>query len=126
MKKLVHRETSGPAETHVYDFVVDGQIVGFLQIRLRLSHASDVPPDCASHIYYEIRTDERMKGYGTDILFFAKREAKNLGLKELIVTCDESNLGSRKIIESNGGILVGSCLLDSGGRLCKYQIGLSA
>jgi predicted acetyltransferase len=32
-------------------------------------------------------------------------QAKLLGLARVLLTCDEDNLGSRKIIESNGGEL---------------------
>ncbi len=56
------------------------------------------------HIGYDIRKSERNKGYGTQALKMALPFAKNLGLEKVLITCDSTNIGSRKIIESNGGI----------------------
>ncbi|MBI2038837.1 MAG: GNAT family N-acetyltransferase [Candidatus Niyogibacteria bacterium] len=91
MEQLIFRETSGPLPTSEYDFVVDGEKVGFLQIRHKLSHAPDVPFQMASHIYYEIIEEKRGQGYGARLLALALPEAKKLGLKEIIVTCLEEN-----------------------------------
>jgi predicted acetyltransferase len=57
------------------------------------------------HIGYEISPSKRMKGYGKKILELAIPEAKKLGLDKVLITCDETNIGSRKIIESSGGVL---------------------
>jgi predicted acetyltransferase len=35
----------------------------------------------------------------------AKLVCRELGLSEILVTCAEDNLGSRRVIEANGGIL---------------------
>ncbi len=63
----------------------------------------ELPEHLASHIYYEITPDERRKGYATSALSITKTEAKKIGLKEIIVTCDEDNIASKKVIEANGG-----------------------
>lgn len=57
------------------------------------------------HIGYYIRASKRKMGYGKAILKLALLEAKKLGLKKILVTCDEGNIGSQKIIEANKGIL---------------------
>jgi predicted acetyltransferase len=57
------------------------------------------------HIGYNIRPSERRKGYGTAILALTLRKARQLGLKRVLVTCDEDNIASAKIIERNGGTL---------------------
>lgn len=44
-------------------------------------------------------------GYGTQILALVLPKAKELGIDRLLVTCDATNIASRKIIEKNGGIL---------------------
>ena len=49
-------------------------------------------------------TSERNKGYGKKMLSLALPKAKALGLNRVLITCDETNLGSRKIIEENGGV----------------------
>lgn len=57
------------------------------------------------HIAYWIRPSKRMMGYGTAILKLALDEARKLGIDKILVTCDDTNSGSRKIIETNGGVL---------------------
>lgn len=55
------------------------------------------------HIGYSIRPSKRRSGYGTKILSKALEIAKKNKLKRVLVTCDSDNIGSRKIIEKNGG-----------------------
>jgi predicted acetyltransferase len=55
------------------------------------------------HIGYEIRPSRRRRGYGTQILRLALPQARALGLHRALITCDEDNLGSKRIIEANGG-----------------------
>lgn len=56
-------------------------------------------------IGYIIAPRYRKLGYGTKILELGLKEAANLGLKKVLVTCNLTNIGSAKIIEYNGGIL---------------------
>lgn len=44
-------------------------------------------------------------GFGNKILEQALSEAKKLGIKKVLLTCDDDNIGSAKIIEGNGGVL---------------------
>lgn len=57
------------------------------------------------HIGYEIRPSKRRCGYGTALLRLGLEKARERGLSRVLLTCDETNLGSRKIIERNGGNL---------------------
>ena len=57
------------------------------------------------HIGYSIRPSKRGQGYGNKILELALPEAKKLGLDKVLLTCDVTNVASRKIIEKNGGAL---------------------
>lgn len=63
------------------------------------------------HIGYEIRPSERRKGYATLALRLALERARDLGLERALVTCDVDNLGSRRVIEANGGELEGEFLV---------------
>ncbi|MBP7805070.1 MAG: GNAT family N-acetyltransferase [Candidatus Pacebacteria bacterium] len=56
------------------------------------------------HIGYSIRPSERMKGYGSVALQLALLKAKDLGIDKALLTCNADNIGSRKIIEKNGGV----------------------
>lgn len=59
------------------------------------------------HIGYEIRPSRRRQGYGKAILRLTLAWAGKLGLERALVTCDTNNVGSRKIIEANGGVFEG-------------------
>lgn len=59
----------------------------------------------AGHIGYDVRPSERKKGYGKLALKLGVEKAKELGLKEVLITCDVTNVGSNKIIQANGGKL---------------------
>jgi len=57
------------------------------------------------HIGYNIRPSERRKGYGTLILKLTLQKARELGLTRVLITCDDDNVASARIIEKNGGVL---------------------
>jgi predicted acetyltransferase len=60
------------------------------------------------HIGYDVRPAERRKGLGTRILADMLSEARAAGLDRVLITCDETNLGSIGVIENNGGLLENS------------------
>ncbi len=106
MLSLLLTDRSGKLPTSQYDLMKDAHKIGMLQIRHRASHNDAVPPHMASHIYYEIDPAYRGQGYGKKILELGLREAKNIGLEEVFITCCEDNLASKAIIEANGGIFL--------------------
>jgi predicted acetyltransferase len=57
------------------------------------------------HIGYGVRPDERRKGYATQILGLSLPILKMIGVDRALVTCDDTNLGSVRTIERNGGYL---------------------
>jgi predicted acetyltransferase len=114
MLKLVHHSTSGHLPTSTFRLIDGEQEIGFIQIRHRPSHGEGVPPEAATHIYYEIRPEFRCRGYGKHILALGLKEAEILGLREVFVGCFVSNPASRRIIETNGGEFVGEHPTDVG------------
>ncbi len=104
--------------------MVDGdQVIGLIQIRHKPSHGKDVPAHLANHIYYEIGEEHQGKGYGKLILKLGLEEAKKIGLTEVFVTCLESNVVSKKIIEANGGILIDEDIIPTEGqKMLKYKV----
>ncbi|MGM1045119.1 MAG: GNAT family N-acetyltransferase [Bacillota bacterium] len=54
------------------------------------------------HIGYVIRPSERSKGYGKLLLKQLISMAKDKQISKVLLTCDEDNAASRRIIESNG------------------------
>ena len=58
------------------------------------------------HIGYVVVPEYRRQGYATAILRQSLQIARQkLGLKRVLVTCDDDNVGSIKAIEKNGGVL---------------------
>lgn len=84
-------------------WLMDGaHYIGTIQIRHKPSGKN---PQVQSHVYYEIRPRERQKGYGEQILKLGIRKARLLGIKKLLLACNEGNTASRKVIEKNNGVL---------------------
>lgn len=75
-------------------------------------------------IGYSIRRSERRKGYGTMILRLVLPKARAIGLRRVLVTCNARNVGSRKIIERNGGIATRPVRLPRRGVYLRYWIRL--
>ncbi len=78
------------------------EYIGNISIRHKLN---DNLIRVGGHIGYSIRPSKRNMGYGITILKLSLPEVKKLGIDKALVTCDETNIGSKKIIEANGGIL---------------------
>ena len=53
----------------------------------------------------EVRPSQRRKGYASEILELTLIEAAKCGLSKILITCNEPNIASAKVIEKNGGVL---------------------
>lgn len=80
----------------------EGVYVGRISIRHELN---DFLRWRGGHIGYDVRPSKRRKGFGAKMLALALKECPRLGIAKVMITCDENNIGSRKIIEGNGGAL---------------------
>jgi predicted acetyltransferase len=49
-------------------------------------------------------------------------KARDLGLRRVLVTCDETNIGSKKIIEYNGGVFENAVEAESPIKKLRYWI----
>ena len=81
-------------------FARDGQAVGFLNLRLRLSAYL---LEEGGHIGYSIRPSERGKGYAKEALHQGLQVAKEKNIHRALVTCSTENPASRAVILANGG-----------------------
>jgi len=78
------------------------EYLGRLAIRHRLTpHLLEY----GGHIGYDIRPSARRRGHATAMLGASLPWARELGIDPVLVTCDNDNVGSRKVIEGNGGVL---------------------
>jgi predicted acetyltransferase len=82
---------------------VDGdEFLGRIGIRHRLTPAL---LEMGGHIGYDVRPSARRRGHATAMLREALTVARELGIERALVTCDVDNIGSRTVIERNGGVL---------------------
>lgn len=99
-------------------------ILGWSGLRLSLTPNLE---DIGGHIGYRIRPSERRKGYGARILAMTLAEARKHGLSDVLLTCDSDNIGSRRIIERNGGQLASESVSPQSGVLVvRYWIHIYA
>jgi predicted acetyltransferase len=80
----------------------EGNLVGRASIRHELN---DFMFRVRGHIGYQVRPSYRRQGFATEILMQSLTFIYELGVNKVLVTCDEDNVGSIKVIESQGGIL---------------------
>jgi predicted acetyltransferase len=114
----------GKVPQNDYFLLRDGAtILGLSGLRHALTPALR---DIGGHIGYRIRPSERRKGYGTRLLALVLVEARQLGLDEVLLTCDSDNIGSRRIIERNGGQLASEGPAHNGVLVARYWIHLGA
>ena len=82
---------------------VDGtDYIGRFSIRLRLN---DHLRETGGHIGYDVRRTRRLEGHATAMLRAGLPVAASYGIESALITCDVDNVGSRKVIESAGGVL---------------------
>ena len=83
--------------------VEDDEFIGEVSIRHELI---DSLLCFGGNIGYGIRYSKWNKGYGTIMLSLALKYAKEVvGLNKVLITCNDNNLGSARIIEKNFGLL---------------------
>ena len=61
--------------------------------------------EVGGHIGYAVRPSARRKGHATRALALMLPVAAEHGIESVLVTCDEDNHASRRVIEANGGVL---------------------
>ncbi|MGP3775123.1 GNAT family N-acetyltransferase [Streptomyces sp. SDT5-1] len=84
-------------------WIVEGDTyLGAIDLRHRLNAYL---LQCGGHIGYSVRPSARRRGLATWALGAVLPEARALGLDRVLITCDEDNVASARIIERNGGVL---------------------
>lgn len=101
-----------PATT--YWLVDKGEFIGEISIRHRLN---DQLLKRGGHIGYGVRYSKWGQGFGTKMLAMALKKAKRMGLNKVLVTCNEDNIGSARVIEKNGGVFENVIKVEHDGKL---------
>ncbi|MDL2233332.1 GNAT family N-acetyltransferase [Ruminococcaceae bacterium OttesenSCG-928-L11] len=83
----------------VFWLVEVGEVIGTVNLRHSLTESLR---RIGGHIGYCIRPSHWGKGYGTLQLRLALEEAAKLGLEQVMLTCDESNGASARVMEKCG------------------------
>ncbi len=88
-------------KTHLWA-IAEEQFVGRLSIHHELNDALRVE---GGHIGYDTVPSFRARGVASEMLRQALLVARSLGLTAVLLTCDDTNAASIRVIEGNGGAL---------------------
>ncbi len=97
----------------------NNKIVGAIRIRWK-----KVPVLMTSGglIGYSVRPSQRGKGYASEMLKLALDKFKNTNIENILITCKDFNIASKKVIEKNGGIYENTYSNDDGYNYLRYWI----
>jgi predicted acetyltransferase len=108
-------ETAVP-KTHLWA-VAEEEFVGRISIHHGLNDALRVE---GGHIGYDTVPSFRGRGVATEMLRQALPVARALGLTAVLLTCDDTNAASIRVIERNGGSLQETKVLATDRPLKRY------
>ncbi|MBL9022916.1 MAG: GNAT family N-acetyltransferase [Myxococcales bacterium] len=119
-KRLAEASPSGaaPPKTHLWA-VAEERFVGRIAIFHELN---DALRTSGGHIGYDTVPSFRGRGVATGMLRLALPVARDLGLTEVLLTCDDNNAASIRTIEKCGGALRETRVLDPNRPAKRYYV----
>lgn len=116
IESLVDREAKGapivladgstaPRLPGYHRWIWDGEFCGLIGFRWQPGTEA-LPPTCLGHIGYKVVPWKQRLGYATRALRLLLPDARAEGLRYVEITTDPDNRASRRVIETNGGVLV--------------------
>lgn len=103
-------------KTHLWA-LAEEEFVGRISIHHELTDALRIE---GGHIGYDTVPSFRRRGVATEMLRQALPVARAIGLTAVLLTCDDTNVASIRVIERNGGLLWETKSLDSSRPLKRY------
>jgi predicted acetyltransferase len=98
------------------------ELVGRLNLRHRLNERL---VQTGGNIGYVVLPEYRQRGLATEMLRSALPMARARGLERVLITCDEDNIASRRVIEKCGGVFEStSAIPETGVIQRRYWISL--
>lgn len=80
----------------------DKKLIGIIDFRHHINHP--ILSVWGGHIGYSVHPLHRKQGHGTQMLVLMLDYISDFGLDKVLITCHDGNIGSEKIIRTNGGI----------------------
>ncbi|MBR5712306.1 MAG: GNAT family N-acetyltransferase [Lachnospiraceae bacterium] len=99
-----------PSNTYLAVRQSDNRIVGIIDLRHHIDHP--ILGTWGGHCGYSVRPSERGKGYAAEMLRLNIGNARKLGIRKMLVTCDSDNFASEKTILANGGVFENTIEVD--------------
>ena len=93
----------GWVESGEYAICKDGKMIGRVNFRKALNKYLLL--HSLGHIGYAIKHSERGNGYATTALKLMLDKMWEMGYGEVMISCNDRNFASRRVIEKNGGVL---------------------
>jgi predicted acetyltransferase len=87
-------------------WIWDGEFCGRIDFRF-LPGTEELPPHVSGHVGYTVVPWKQRRGYARQALRLLLPIARAEGFARIVITCDDDNEPSRKVIEAAGGILAG-------------------
>lgn len=99
-KEGINLPEGNVASTSLFAFK-GSEIIGKVSIRHWLNQHLE---NAGGHIGFGVLPNFRRQGYASQMLKESLLYCQKLGLKKVLITCDETNVSSAKVIEKNGGV----------------------
>ncbi len=121
-RKLEEEAPEGMVTAEVWFLMQENRILGAITLRHWLN---DYLMGVGGHIGYGVRPSERCKGYANLMLKRVLLLASLRGMGKVLITCNQGNVGSEKVIIKNDGIIE-NVIEDGDEMVARYWVHLSS